>query len=105
DPGLRAEWAADRATERRAAATDCAGLVWHREREVAQADRGPQPPLHGALHGARLRDRARRAEWRPSRVRRKLGDADESQVNDCSRHAASDKRRASTAESLWRGLG
>ena len=43
------------------ATADCAGLVWDRQRQVAQAHRGARHPLHGPLHGAGLRHSSRRA--------------------------------------------
>ena len=49
---------------RRAGAADRPGLVWHRERQVAEPHRSTRYPFHGPLHGTRLRDDPRGAAQR-----------------------------------------
>ena len=57
-----------------------ARLVRRREREVAHADRGPGHPLHGQVHGPRLRDAAPGRTGRGRRLGRDIGRPDEHQL-------------------------
>ena len=55
------------------AAADRPGLVRHRQRQVAEAHRGPRPALHEPLHGARLRHHPRGGARRRDGLGRDLG--------------------------------
>ena len=69
---LRNERRRASATARRSGAADCSGLVWHRERQVAEPHRSAGHALHGPLHGARLCDDSRGATQRRDRIGRNL---------------------------------
>ena len=65
------------AGQRLSAAPDRPGLVRHRQRQVADPDRGALEPLHGPLHGPGLRDLREEQQdgetvWRQTSVGRAL---------------------------------